>query len=56
VHTLYVSPLKALASDIARNLIAPISEIGLPVTVETRTGDTQAAPAPTSARPAFDHA
>jgi Lhr-like helicase len=40
VHTLYVSPLKALASDVARNLIAPISEIGLPVTVETRTGDT----------------
>jgi ATP-dependent Lhr-like helicase len=40
VHTLYVSPLKALASDVARNLIAPISEMGLSVTVETRTGDT----------------
>jgi ATP-dependent helicase Lhr and Lhr-like helicase len=40
VHTLYVSPLKALASDVARNLIAPISEMDLPVTVETRTGDT----------------
>jgi ATP-dependent helicase Lhr and Lhr-like helicase len=40
VHTLYVSPLKALASDVARNLIAPIAEMGLPVTVETRTGDT----------------
>src|SRR5262245_34311612 len=40
VHTHYVSPLKALASDVARNLIAPIAEMGLPVTVETRTGDT----------------
>ncbi len=40
IHTLYVSPLKALAVDIARNLEAPIEEMGLPVTVETRTGDT----------------
>jgi ATP-dependent Lhr-like helicase len=40
IHTLYVSPLKALAVDIARNLEAPIAEMGLPVTVETRTGDT----------------
>src|SRR5215472_503727 len=43
LHTLYISPLKALAVDIARNLDAPISEMGLPVTVETRTGDTPAA-------------
>ncbi|UGB24392.1 ligase-associated DNA damage response DEXH box helicase [Methylorubrum sp. B1-46] len=42
LHTLYVSPLKALAVDIARNLEAPIEGIGLPVTVETRTGDTPA--------------
>ena len=40
VHTLYISPLKALAVDIARNLEAPISEMGLPIKVETRTGDT----------------
>ncbi|WP_306259700.1 ligase-associated DNA damage response DEXH box helicase [Pararhizobium sp. IMCC21322] len=41
-HTLYISPLKALAVDIARNLEAPIREMELPVTVETRTGDTPA--------------
>jgi ATP-dependent helicase Lhr and Lhr-like helicase len=40
IHTLYVSPLKALAVDIARNLEAPVAEMGLPVTIETRTGDT----------------
>jgi ATP-dependent Lhr-like helicase len=40
VHTLYISPLKALAIDIERNLGAPVSEMGLPVSVESRTGDT----------------
>jgi ATP-dependent Lhr-like helicase len=40
IHTLYVSPLKALAVDIARNLETPIREMQLPVVVETRTGDT----------------
>jgi ATP-dependent Lhr-like helicase len=45
LHTLYISPLKALAVDIARNLETPIAEMGLPVKVETRTGDT-----PTSRR------
>lgn len=40
IHTLYVSPLKALAVDIARNLDAPVAEMGLPVSIETRTGDT----------------
>jgi ATP-dependent Lhr-like helicase len=40
IHTLYISPLKALAVDIARNLEAPIAEMGLPVTLATRTGDT----------------
>lgn len=40
IHTLYISPLKALAVDIARNLESPIAEMRLPVTVETRTGDT----------------
>jgi ATP-dependent Lhr-like helicase len=42
LHTLYVSPLKALATDIARNLTAPVNETGLAVTIETRTGDTPA--------------
>ena len=40
LHTLYISPLKALAVDVHRNLETPIAEIGLPVTAETRTGDT----------------
>ncbi len=40
LHTLYVSPLKALAHDVQRNLVAPIDEIGLPIRVETRSGDT----------------
>ena len=40
LHTLYISPLKALAVDVARNLKQPIDEIGLGVSVETRTGDT----------------
>jgi ATP-dependent helicase Lhr and Lhr-like helicase len=42
LHTLYVSPLKALATDIARNLTRPVQEMRLPVTVEARTGDTPA--------------
>ena len=42
IHTVYVSPLKALATDIARNLTAPIRDMHLAVTVETRTGDTPA--------------
>ncbi|MGA7330451.1 MAG: ligase-associated DNA damage response DEXH box helicase [Pseudolabrys sp.] len=45
LHTLYISPLKALAVDIARNLEIPVQEMGLPVRLETRTGDT-----PTSKR------
>jgi ATP-dependent Lhr-like helicase len=40
LHTLYVSPLKALAVDVQRNLIGPVEEMGLPIRVETRTGDT----------------
>ena len=40
IHTLYISPLKALAVDIERNLAKPVGEMGLPVTIETRTGDT----------------
>ena len=40
LHTLYVSPLKALAVDVQRNLLAPIADMGLDIRVETRTGDT----------------
>ncbi|WP_119168096.1 ligase-associated DNA damage response DEXH box helicase [Algihabitans albus] len=40
LHTLYVSPLKALAVDIERNLTDPLAEMGLDIAVETRTGDT----------------
>jgi ATP-dependent Lhr-like helicase len=40
LHTLYVSPLKALAVDVQRTLIGPIEEMDLPIRVETRTGDT----------------
>ncbi len=40
LHTLYVSPLKALAHDVQRNLVAPVEELGLPIRVETRSGDT----------------
>ncbi|QHL89703.1 ligase-associated DNA damage response DEXH box helicase [Sphingomonas changnyeongensis] len=40
LHTLYVSPLKALAVDVQRNLMTPIAEMGLGITVETRSGDT----------------
>ena len=43
LHTLYISPLKALAVDIDRNLGAPIAEMGLAVRSETRTGDTPSA-------------
>ncbi len=40
LHTVYVSPLKALAVDVQRNLLTPITEMGLDLRVETRTGDT----------------
>jgi ATP-dependent Lhr-like helicase len=42
LHTLYVSPLKALAVDVQRNLLTPVSEMGLDIRIETRTGDTPA--------------
>src|SRR5580704_4074524 len=40
LHTLYISPLKALAVDVLRNLQTPVAEMGLPIRIETRTGDT----------------
>src|SRR4249919_639859 len=43
LHTLYISPLKALAVDVHRNLTAPVAEMGLPIRIESRTGDTNTA-------------
>jgi ATP-dependent Lhr-like helicase len=40
LHTLYISPLKALAADVQRNVMTPVTEMGLPIRIETRTGDT----------------
>jgi len=40
LHTLYISPLKALTADIRRNLRAPVEGAGLPIRIEDRTGDT----------------
>lgn len=40
LHTLYISPLKALATDVQRNLMMPVEEMGLGLRIETRTGDT----------------
>ena len=40
IHTLYISPIKALASDVRRNLLAPIAEMALAIRVEVRSGDT----------------
>lgn len=42
IHTLYISPLKALAVDIARNLTRPVEEMDLPIRIDARTGDTSA--------------
>ncbi len=43
LHTLYISPLKALSVDVARNVERPVADMGLPIRIETRTGDTGAA-------------
>ena len=42
LHTLYISPLKALAADIRRNLTRPVEEMALPIRIEDRSGDTGA--------------
>ncbi|PTW50201.1 ligase-associated DNA damage response DEXH box helicase [Rhodovulum kholense] len=43
LHTIYISPLKALTADIRRNLGRPIEDMALPIRVEDRTGDTSQA-------------
>jgi ATP-dependent Lhr-like helicase len=40
LRVLWVTPLRALANDTANTLRAPVAELGLPWTVELRTGDT----------------
>lgn len=40
LHTLYVSPLKALAADVERNLLGPVADMDLAISVESRSGDT----------------
>ena len=40
LHTLYISPLKALTADIRRNLRRPVEGAALPIRIEDRTGDT----------------
>ena len=39
-HTLYISPLKALTTDVQRNLLNPINDLKINIKVETRTSDT----------------
>ena len=42
LRVLWITPLRALAADTAEALRAPVAALGLPWTVETRTGDTPA--------------
>jgi len=40
LRALYISPLKALAVDVQRNLMQPVEDMGLDIRIETRSGDT----------------
>jgi ATP-dependent Lhr-like helicase len=40
IQILYLSPLRALGNDLKKNLELPIQEMGLPLKVGSRTGDT----------------
>jgi len=42
-RVLWITPLRALANDLVGNLREPLDALGLPWTVEVRTGDTTAA-------------
>ena len=42
LRVLWITPLRALANDTAATLRAPAADLGLPWTVELRTGDTAA--------------
>ncbi|MEL6687925.1 MAG: ligase-associated DNA damage response DEXH box helicase [Pseudomonadota bacterium] len=41
LHTLYISPLRALTNDIERNLMRPVGDLNLPIEIGVRTGDTK---------------
>jgi ATP-dependent Lhr-like helicase len=43
LRVLWITPLRALANDTAESLRAPLNDLGIPWTVELRTGDTTAA-------------
>ena len=43
LQVLWITPLRALAADTAASLQAPLLDLNLPWTIETRTGDTSAA-------------
>lgn len=43
LHTLYITPLRAVSRDIELALRRPIQEMGLGIRVESRTGDTASA-------------
>ncbi len=40
LRVLWITPLRALATDTVESLLEPVRELGLPWTVEKRTGDT----------------
>ncbi len=42
LQLLYITPLRALSRDIEASIHRPIEEMGWPITVESRTGDTKA--------------
>jgi ATP-dependent helicase Lhr and Lhr-like helicase len=42
LRVLWITPLRALAADTESALLAPIEDLGLPWSVESRTGDTSA--------------
>ena len=42
LYTIFISPLKSLSYDIERNLLIPINECDLNLTISVRTGDTTA--------------
>ncbi len=43
LRLLWITPMRALSSDIARALAAPLADLGLPWQVGVRTGDTDSA-------------
>src|SRR3954469_19324322 len=43
LRVLWITPLRALAGDTANALAQPVEDLGLPWSIETRTGDTSSA-------------